>query len=206
MLIFTRLSALGASALLSLSFRKMEDYLKRKIVVMPPLLRSELKEKNPTVEDFLLVYVLNDGYAEDLAACHCEYPDTRIVGFWDRKGAEGITHLRENLAFHPLDDVAFLNAMGCCGGLVTTAGFESVCEAMYLGKPVYMTPTENQIEQHCNAVDAHLAGAGIWGFDFDLGRFLDYIPRHQANRDQFREWADSAETRFAALFEDLQKG
>lgn len=36
-----------------------------------------------------------------------------------------------------------------CSGYVTTAGFESVCEAMYLGKPVMMIPTH--VEQEINA-------------------------------------------------------
>ena len=55
-----------------------------------------------------------------------------------------MTQVRENLVFHQLDDVAFLDAMSRCRGLMCTAGFESVCEAMYLGKPVYMMPAGRQ--------------------------------------------------------------
>jgi hypothetical protein len=74
---------------------------------------------------------------------------------------------------------------------------------MYLGKPVYMMPANRQIEQHCNAVDAALSGAGLWGFDFDLKRFLDYLPRHEANMADFRHWVDSSERVYIDLFESV---
>jgi uncharacterized protein (TIGR00661 family) len=203
MLLFVRLCSLGADRRLALSFRQLPDVKRHKLMVVPPLLRGELKSMNPVTEDFLLVYVLNDGYANDLAARQCRCPDVKVRGFWDRKGVQEVTQMQENLVFHQLNDVAFLEAMSRCRGLMCTAGFESVCEAMYLRKPVYMMPAGRQIEQHCNAIDACLSGAGIWGCDFDLERFLDYIPRHRKDAAQFREWVDSGESRYPALFHGL---
>jgi uncharacterized protein (TIGR00661 family) len=200
MLLFVRLCGLGADLRLGLSFRKLPDVKSRKLVVVPPLLRSELKRLNPVTEDFILVYVLNDGYANDLAAKQCRCPEVKIFGFWDRKGAAKVTRVGENLVFHQLDDVAFLDAMSRCRGLMCTAGFESVCEAMYLGKPVYMMPAGRQMEQQCNALDASFSGAGIWGCDFDLERFMEYLPRHRGNASEFREWVDSGETLYPKLF------
>jgi len=199
MMCFIKLCAMGADRLLALSFRRMPDLPQRSLFVVPPLLRSEIKSMKPVVEDFILAYVLNDGYANDLAAQQRSRPEVRIVGFWDRRGASEVTEVQENMVFHRLNDVAFLDAMSRCRGLMTTAGFESVCEAMYLGKPVYMMPAGRQIEQHCNAVDASVSGAGIWGFDFDLERFLDYLPRHRAKTEAFRAWVDSGETCYIKL-------
>jgi uncharacterized protein (TIGR00661 family) len=205
MLLFVRLCGLGAELRLALSFRKLPDVKGHKLAVVPPLLRSELKGLNPVTEDFLLVYVLNDGYANDLAAIQCGCPEVKICCFWDRKGAQEVTQVQENLVFHQLNDVAFLEAMSRCRGLMCTAGFESVCEAMYLGKPVYMMPAGRQIEQHCNALDASLSGAGIWGWDFDLERFLAYLPCHGRNSAEFRDWVDSAESLYPALFQALSR-
>jgi uncharacterized protein (TIGR00661 family) len=199
MLAFIRLCAMGADRLLALSFRKMPDFQEKRLIVVPPLLRMELREKRPVTEDFILAYVLNEGYAYDLAVQQRRRPDVQIVGFWDRKGAAEETELQRNLVFRPLNDVAFLDAMSRCRGLMTTAGFESVCEAMYLGKPVYMMPAGRQIEQLCNAVDATLSGAGIWGFDFDLDRFLKYLPRHRSRTETFRAWVDSGEKIYPSL-------
>lgn len=64
-----------------------------------------------------------------------------------------------HLSFHQIDDVKFLNRMAGCRAYASTAGFESICEAMYLGKPVLMVPAH--IEQDCNAYDAYRSGAGI---------------------------------------------
>lgn len=205
MLLFVRLCALGADLRLALSFRNMPDVKSRKLVVVPPLLREELKNLNPVTEDFILVYVLNDGYANDLADRQSRCPDVKICGFWDRKHAAKVTQVQDNLVFHQLDDVAFLEAMSRCRGLMCTAGFESVCEAMYLGKPVYMMPAGRQMEQQCNALDASFSGAGIWGCDFDLERFMEYLPRHRGNPSAFRDWADSGETIYPALFQAIGK-
>jgi uncharacterized protein (TIGR00661 family) len=203
MLMFVRLCGMGADLRLALSFRKLPEVKRHKLIVVPPLLRRELKSMNPVTEDFLLAYLLNDGYANHLAARQRRCPDVKIQGFWDRNGVQEATQVQENLVFHKLNDVAFLEAMSRCRGLMCTAGFESVCEAMYLGKPVYMMPTHRQIEQHCNALDASLSGAGIWGCDFDLERFLDYLPRHPKDSAQFREWVDSGESLYAELFHAL---
>lgn len=202
MLCYTRLTALGSDMLLALSFRRMPPVHKEKIVVVPPLLRAKVLDLKPSSGDFILVYVLNDGYADDIAAWHCQHPSVKILGFWDRRGASEITNIGKNLIFHKLDDVAFIDAMSHCMGLVSTAGFESICEAMYFGKPVYMVPTTHQIEQHCNALDAVHAGAGIWGYKFDLDRFLDYIPRHRTDPSEFRKWVQSAEK---VIFDLLEK-
>jgi hypothetical protein len=42
-----------------------------------------------------------------------------------------------------------------------------------------------------------------WGQNFDLERFLEYLPHHGENSAEFRSWADSAERTFSQLFERL---
>jgi uncharacterized protein (TIGR00661 family) len=203
LVLYIRFCALGSERILALSFRKMPSIPNRKLSVVPPLLRKELRHMNPVTEDFILAYVLNDGYANDIASQQRRFPDVSVVGFWDRKGAAEETWLQENLLFRQLNDVAFLDAMNRCRGLMSTAGFESICEAMYLGKPVYMVPANRQVEQHCNALDGSTSGAGIWGPDFDLERFLDYVPHHRNNSAEFRSWADSGEPTYSHVFERL---
>ena len=56
-----------------------------------------------------------------------------LTFFWDRSDAEEVTRIDETLSFHQIDDVKFLNAMAGCKAYASTAGFESICEAMYLG-------------------------------------------------------------------------
>jgi uncharacterized protein (TIGR00661 family) len=203
MLCFVALCSLGAEQRLALSFRRFPDVAGKRLKILPPLLRSEVRTMEPVDEDFILAYVLNDGYASDLAAEQGRFPGVRIVGFWDRKGAAEKVHLQENLTFHPLSDTAFLDAMGRCRGLISTAGFESICEAMYLGKPVFMMPARHQIEQLCNAVDASLSGAGIWGFGLDLDRFIRYLAAPREEPRGFRRWVESADDAFLEVINGL---
>jgi UDP-N-acetylglucosamine:LPS N-acetylglucosamine transferase len=102
----------------------------------------------------------------------------------------------ENLYFHKLDDTKFLNLMAGAKGLVSTAGFESVCEAMYLGKPVFMVPVEGHFEQFCNARDAHKAGAGIFDTFFNLDVFVDYVGTCKSDPLPFRTWLKDSKTMF----------
>lgn len=186
------ITAAGSIRRLCLSFTPMEKPDDARLSIVPPLLRSRLFDLDPVEDDFLLVYVMQAGYADEIKDWHERNPSVAMHCFWDRKGAPETEEHDKNLTFHQLSDSKFLDMMSRCRGLVTTAGFESVCEAMYLGKPVFMVPVAGHYEQACNAQDATRAGAGIWSDTFDLGAFIDYLPHHGTDHDAFRRWVDSA--------------
>jgi uncharacterized protein (TIGR00661 family) len=119
--------------------------------------------------------------------------------FWDKKNAPEELHINEKLTFHKINDLKFLTLMSKCMAYSSTAGFESICEAMYLGKPIMMVPTYGHFEQTCNALDASIAGAGIPANIFDLSLLVDYIPKHKDISKEFRIWADSAKEKFLRL-------
>ncbi len=183
-----RLAGYGAEKLLSLSFQKMDDYPERRLTIVPPLLRKEIKELEPDKENFFLVYMVNHGYAEQVKKFHILYPDIPIHCFWDKKDEPAELKIDDCLTFHQLDDKKFINYMSRCKGYLTTAGFESVCEAMYLGKPVLMVPVKGHYEQSCNALDAKKAGAGISSDKFDLELLLEYLPLYKEVRGEFFSW------------------
>ena len=57
-------------------------------------------------------------------------------------------------------------------GVACTAGFESLNEAAWLGKPLLVVPVENHVEQHLNALDAEKAGLALAANRFDLTPLL----------------------------------
>ena len=189
---YTDLTAVGATKKLALSFYPFEDELKSGTFIIPPVLRPEVFEQKTTLGDYLLVYLVNAGYMEDIIAWHNEHPETIIHCFID-KALQQNAPVKANLHFHTIDDKHFLEKMSGARGLITTAGFESVCEAMYLGKPVFMVPVEGHFEQFCNSRDAHKAGAGIYGEKFEVTRFLEYLahPTHQPH--EFQQWVNQCE-------------
>jgi len=188
---YTGLTALGSNKKLALSFYPIDNYSKRSIVGFPPLLRKEVFEQEIDEGSYLLTYLVNSGYAEEIIRWHNGNPEVEIHCFTDKKDL--VEKYNDKLHFHKLDDKKFLQMMAQSKGLVSTAGFESICEAMYMGKPVFMVPVEGNYEQHCNAHDAFKTGKGIHDSKFNINRFLDFLPTQKHDPIMFRQWVNSAD-------------
>jgi uncharacterized protein (TIGR00661 family) len=199
---FARLTAWGATRRLALSLYPAPDRPGDNLAVVPPLLRSDLfRQPQGRGEPFFLVYVLNSGYAEEVIRWHEKNPEVQLHCFWDRPDAAPVEPYDETLTFHQLDDEKFLSFMARCRGFVSTAGFESIAEAMYLQTPVQVVPVEGHYEQLCNAVDAVRAGAGIRSFRFDIDRLQEVLPRYPEGDTNFRAWVRRARRRFVQEIE-----
>lgn len=199
----TRITALGATKKLALSFTPFDDDKNQKIFAIPPLLRSELSRLSINAHNYLLAYVTQYSLAEQIMVWHDKNPDTEVHCFWDNPAYNDTFHYSPNLHFHKINGRKFLEMMQNCRGLVTTAGFESVCEAMYLGKPTLMVPIPKHYEQACNAIDAKRAGAGITGTSFDLTEFINYLPIHKDISREFQTWHASGNFIFLREIESL---
>ena len=183
-----RMNAWGASELLGLSFDKQADVPQQRLRVMPPLLRQEVTDLHPTTESYVLAYTTQPGLKTEVLKAHQERPDIPLRYFH-----AGVTtaeqRIDETLTYHKIDGQRYLETMQHCRAVVTTAGFESVCEAMYLGKPVLMIPQPNHYEQLGNALDGQRAGVGLAADSFDLNRLLTYLPNHDgAVSERFQAW------------------
>jgi uncharacterized protein (TIGR00661 family) len=89
--------------------------------------------------------------------------------------------------------------MAECRHVVCTAGFESVCEAAWLGKPLFLVPVENHVEQQVNALDAEQFGIGLAETSFNLDRLAELPDRLPV--EKFRHWVDCASEKLLAAFE-----
>lgn len=192
----TGLTSFAADKRLALSFVPMKDLPKKKLYVVPPILRKEVLELTPGNGNYLLGYMLNAGYGEEITRWHSNHPELEAHFFWDKKDAPEDLEVHPNLFFHRISDVKFLKYMKDCMAFSSTSGFESVCEAMYLRKPVLMVPTAGHIEQRCNSVDAVRAGAGITCEAFELDKLLEYIPTYNKNDQSFVNWVKQGEIKF----------
>jgi uncharacterized protein (TIGR00661 family) len=201
------LTSLDAKVRLALSFSPLSSVPNRRVRVVPPLLRQEVLQAKATRGNHLLAYVLNPGYSRELVDWHKTQSDMALHCFWDKKDAPVEYSPREGLTFHRLDATTFLNLLSSCRGYTSTAGFESVCEAAFLGKPISLVPTGKHVEQLCNAIDADRAGVAVWRQDFDLTEFLkrvetwDYSPL-----EEYRDWVLRAPEIFIRLLEGVAGG
>jgi uncharacterized protein (TIGR00661 family) len=201
----THITSLGADLLLALSFRPMQTHNIENLLVLPPLLRKEVKKLNPTQGGFFLAYMVNPGYADEVIQAAFDNPDIKIEAFWDKKNEPKIKWPLPNLTFHQVDDVLFLEKMAACKGLLSTAGFESVCEAMYLGKHVLMVPVAGQYEQACNAIDAQISGVGTIAEKFDVRKLESALVNSASQKKENRDWVDSFQSRFGYALQSSQK-
>lgn len=197
---------LGARATkLALSLYEATDLPEKRIIVGPPILRKQLFSliTNPN-GDFTLVYLLNHGYAEQIIAWSAKNPQTKLHCFYDKPGAPSELRYSPALTFHKLDGEKFLKMMAECRNVVCTAGFESVSEAAWLGKPLFLVPVENHVEQQVNAIDAQQFGIGIAEKSFNLDRLKELPERLPV--EKFRAWLDSAPKKlFQAIEQALSK-
>lgn len=198
----TKITGYGSCKFLGLSFTPLKNDTKRNIYTVPPLLRKAVKEIRTMQSGNLLAYLTHYRLADEIAAWHVQNPDIRIDCFWDHPTIREEYVYSNNLTFHPINAEKYLNKMAQCSGLISTAGFESVAEAMYLGKPVMMVPVPNHIEQMINAFDGERAGAGIASENFDLDYFVEYLPHHETNSD-FQWWIAKTKNLFLGHLEEL---
>ena len=215
---FTNMVALGAAKILALSFRPMPDDSERKIKAVPPLLRQEVLRlrsasgtDDPIVRDggYIHGYMLNAGFSQDVLEWHSFHKDVPLRFFWDKADEAPVKVVDDTLSFYYLDDEEFLRQMAGCHAYASTAGFESVCEAMYLGKPLMMVPSH--VEQKCNAYDAtdgysmmshHSFGSraiprpAVTSDRFDLDLLMHFADNEFVPDESFPQWARSADSVF----------
>lgn len=191
-----RMSALGCSRLLALSFYPMAGDDSRHITIVPPLLRREvLQNSECRRENFILGYIVNNAFAPQIQAWSREHPECELHVFWDNKACPESWKAERNLTFHRVNDKLFLSLMRRCNGYVTTAGFESVCEALFYDKPMMLIPAH--IEQQINAADAAASDIAIVSDRFDLNRFVEHMDRPHADETfLYRKWLSMSETVF----------
>ena len=196
--LFTMVTSVGSCRRLALSFYPLEDDTDRDIIVVPPILRTEVRSVATERGNYIHGYMLNSGFAEEVQAWHAQHPEVEMHFFWDKADVPDTYELQPGLTMHRINDTKFLQSMAGCGGYATTSGFESVCEALYMGKPAILVPVH--IEQECNGYDAMKVGAGVVSDHFDIDRLLELMQEYKPNVE-FRAWCDEAEQRIIDAIE-----
>ena len=190
----TFLSSYGSSKKLGLSFYDMEEDTNNNISIVPPLLRDEVLKLKTTQGDYILTYIVVKGFVEEIMKWHYENPEQKLHVFWDKNDESEETKIDDTLTFHKINDIKFLEYLANCKAFVTTAGFESVCEAMYLNKSIMMIPTH--VEQKINSLDAQSSGIGIASNDFNITKILNLSNTKSEGNKSFNLWIESAESQY----------
>ena len=201
---FTRITSTHSKKKLALSFYKMNG-TQNNVTILPPLLRDDLFSLKAETKNYFLIYLVNNGYFDEIAAWHKRHPLIELHCFTDNPKyiEENYGYNKEVLFVHAINDKLFLEKMSGANGLATTAGFESVCEAMYFGKPVLMVPIKGHFEQFCNSRDAYKASAGIYDDSFNLSKLVDYSSNYNYSNPSFQSWVKNAKEK---IYQEIISG
>jgi len=202
--LFTRITATRAARLLALSAYDAPALPSEKLRVMPPLLRDELfKQPLGVQESFFLMYLFHHSCSSEVVAWHERNPAVPLHCFWNNPDAEETRVVDSTLTFHRLHGERFLEMMARSRGVITTSGFESMIEAMYLGKPLLLTPMHRHFEQYCNALDGTSVGAAVQSEEFDIDRLIRFLPEYRYNPTTLRNWVATAEGVYVKEIEEV---
>jgi uncharacterized protein (TIGR00661 family) len=122
-------------------FRRYDSY------VLPPVIRQDVLHLQPVQGSHITVYL--PAYHHDtLTPIFHQIPDNE----WHIFSPECEEIIRDkNVIVNPVGNLSFLKSLQSSMGVLTSAGFETCAEAMFLGKKLMVMPIRNQYEQLCNA-------------------------------------------------------
>jgi uncharacterized protein (TIGR00661 family) len=147
-------SALGLSRVFALSFSPARP-TRADTEVVGPIVDAELRAAagSPRANDVTLVYVTAPRAAV-IAALRPSGARFRVYG-GERAERVGAIELVAT------DRRAFLDDLLGCRAVILNGGFQGVCEAAVLGKPILTVPVSGQYEALYNAHQVTAAGLGI---------------------------------------------
>jgi uncharacterized protein (TIGR00661 family) len=172
---------LEVRALVHAKFSRADRYLvttffrppirKKRTVLVPSILRPEILAVTPEPGDQLLVY----GRIGETAIAALESSGLPCVVYG---GRDGLTDevVEQNLRYRPFSNEGFIEDLRRCRGVVASAGYSLMSEAVYLRKPMLAVPLAGQFEQEMNARYLDRMGYGTNALALDgpaLERFLE---------------------------------
>ncbi len=142
----------------------------------PPILRPEILEARREKGEHLLVYQTNTTNKELPQILARSGREARIYGM-KRDLKEPLREGR--LVYMPFSEQGFIDDLRTAAGVVGSAGFTLMGEAVYLHRPMLAEPVGGQFEQVLNARYLEKEGFGLSAeplTEARLGEFLERLP------------------------------
>jgi uncharacterized protein (TIGR00661 family) len=128
---------------IGMHFQKFDDF------IYYPVIRSDIRDAVPGDKNFNLVY-LNSFTDEELLKCF-NAPELGDQTFVVYSKVAQQTYRMGNCIIKPLNNFTFTQDIIECSRVITAGGFQTISEALYLGKKLFVIPIKKQSEQISNA-------------------------------------------------------
>jgi uncharacterized protein (TIGR00661 family) len=171
-----------AQRYLILTFFHPEVRAKRTELV-PPILREEIVAARPERGGHLVAY--GRLAQESFDALAATGVPTFVYGARDGLGEDVV---EGSLTFRPFSNDGFVEDLRTCRGVVASAGFSLMCEAVYLGKPMLAVPLAGQFEQVMNARYLERLGYGVAAEQVDADALERLLAREEEHVEALAEY------------------
>jgi uncharacterized protein (TIGR00661 family) len=141
---------------------------RKKATQVGPILRKEILEQVPSVEDRVLVYIRTPERAAALLPLMEQMDDCQFYAYGFENAHSGSQHIL--LRGH--GEEVFLNDLATAKAVITNGGHSLISEALYLGKPIFSIPTKGDFEQMLNAYYVQRLGYGCTAFHHPCNRYM----------------------------------
>jgi uncharacterized protein (TIGR00661 family) len=149
---------------------------KERTTLHPPILRPEILAAKPEAGEHLLVYQTSTSNTALPEVLRRSGRECRIYGMRRDLKEELVDG---NLRYQPFSETRFIDDLRTARGVIASAGFTLMGEAVYLHRPMLAVPLAGQFEQVLNARYLERDGYGLCAeelTDERLGAFLERIP------------------------------
>ncbi|GAB4142346.1 MAG: glycosyltransferase family protein [Patescibacteria group bacterium] len=202
------LTLIKSNKTFALSFsKKFENLSNKKTKIVPPLIRKSIFEETPRLGNYIFIYLMNEGYMDDVINWHKNSPNVKIHCFTDSKKIDKFWRFSKNLIFHSLNERKFIKLMANSRAVITSGGFETFCESIFFKKPTMLIPTEGQFEQEFRSKIADKMGIAICSKNYDLEKIAKFTQTDEIKRDleNFRDWVKDGPKIFLEEIEKVLK-
>lgn len=128
---------------IGMHFQKFDDF------IYYPIIRNEIRQAVVSDRNFTLVY-LTSFSDEELLKCLTD-PALFFKRFIIYSKTAIQTYSIQNCTVKPMGHETFTRDISDCSAVITAGGFQTISEALYLGKKLFVIPIKKQSEQMDNA-------------------------------------------------------
>lgn len=182
----TRLTSIRSKERIALSFRRLWNDRRNRILVVPPLIRKDVILCQGKPKNDLLIYLTDNQYINEINSYHMAHPDRSvlvIINNIQEKWRQVVDD--DKLTFYTYKNDELIRQLSDSCACVAPAEFDLICEVNQMGKPL-MIFAKGTV-QKCVAFDAIRAGLAMYSNKLGLDRFQRFVYSYNPNED-FTEW------------------
>lgn len=198
LMIALKISAFGADRYIIYDFfdEQVDD---PRVLFLKPLIQEGILKQKPKYGNHVFVYQTSLS-TEFICEILKKIDETFIIYGFNKELIDG------NLVFRRFNEDDFYHDISNAKAVIANGGFTVLSEALYLKKPIFSIPINNQFEQILNAKFVDKLGAGVYHMylnENDLKDFLNNLDQYKENLKSYNP--EKQEETLKRIEEEIQK-